>query len=53
MILSTKQETYGKEIYFHFSMTQLTVVLKENCNEGISKLDMYFLYNIKYRCATK
>lgn len=42
MILSTKQETYAKDIYFHFNNMQLTAVLKENCNEGISRLDMCF-----------
>lgn len=47
MILRTKPETYGKEISFHFSMIQLTAVLKENFDEGISRLDMCFLYNIK------
>lgn len=53
MILSTKQETCAKEIYFHFNRIQLTAILKENCDEGISKLDMGFLHNIKNRCAKK
>lgn len=53
MILSTKQETWAKEICFHFNRMQLTAVLKENCDEEISRWDMGFLYNIKNRCATK
>lgn len=47
MILSTNPETYGKEICFHFSTIQLTVVLKKNFDEGNSRLDMCFSYNIK------
>lgn len=53
MMLSTKQETCAKEICFHFNWMQLTPLVKENCDEGISRLAMEFLYNIKNRCATK
>lgn len=53
MMLSTKQETCAKEIYFHFNWAQVTALLKEKGGEGISRLDMGFLYNIKNKCTTK